>query len=459
MSNFWKKLIGDKEHYGLQHRILNASMLLTVLLSLLATISNYLLGLHWIAILIALLGAVFFLFLYLLSFKAFKFKLVAILGLGLLIAVFLPLIWFSNEGTYGSSLYLVFLILTGVVTITKGVTRSILIGLLVFTTVTLYGIEYSYPELLIPYPNRTDRYLDLIIAFIIMVVGATAYINIYYNEYHTANNNLTKKNILLEKKQEEIIIQQSKIEKQKVELEKKAKDLQEANKTKDRFFSIVAHDLKNPFNALIGFSELIEQAVDNKDIEEIEKLNQIILQSSKQTHKLLLNLLEWSKAQTNQIQYNPEKIDIEKIVDEKIHFFNGQATKKGVKLIKKSTHCMVFADLNMLKTILRNLISNAIKYTTQGKIILKTEINTNKCIISIRDEGIGIPKSQFEELFSLKESKSTPGTEGEKGTGLGLILCKEFVEKNKGEIFVESTVNEGSVFSFTLPLYEDEFLN
>ena len=120
---------------------------------------------------------------------------------------------------------------------------------------------------------------------------------------------------------------------------------------------------------------------------------------------------------------------------------------------------MVFADLNMLKTILRNLISNAIKYTTQGEVTLKTEINASKCIISIRDEGIGIPKSQFDELFSLKESKSTPGTEGEKGTGLGLILCKEFVEINKGEIFVESTVNEGSVFSFTLPLYEDEFIN
>ena len=120
---------------------------------------------------------------------------------------------------------------------------------------------------------------------------------------------------------------------------------------------------------------------------------------------------------------------------------------------------MVFADLNLLNTVLRNLISNAVKYTKKGEITIKCNRETSNFRISIGDTGVGISKENLKKLFDIGENTSTPGTDGERGTGLGLILCKEFVEKNKGEFFVESTVNEGSVFSFTLPLYKDERLN
>ncbi|RLD64921.1 MAG: hybrid sensor histidine kinase/response regulator, partial [Bacteroidetes bacterium] len=198
---------------------------------------------------------------------------------------------------------------------------------------------------------------------------------------------------------------------------------------------------------------------ENQDLEEIGKINKIVLQSSTQTHKLLLNLLEWSKAQTNQIQYKPEKIDIHKIINAQIELFKYQANKKGLQLKDESNHCLVFADMNLLNTVLRNLISNAVKYTKKGEILIKCIRETSNYKISISDTGVGISKENLKKLFDIGENTSTPGTDGERGTGLGLILCKEFVEKNKGEFFVESTVNKGSVFSFSLPLYEDELLN
>ncbi|RLD86268.1 MAG: hypothetical protein DRJ07_01140 [Bacteroidetes bacterium] len=459
MNKILEKIIGDKERFDLPHRILNASMFLAFILNLVAAVSNFMLGLHWSAVVVGLSGVVIFLLLYFYSFYTHNYKRAAIFGLGFLIALFIPSIWFTNEGSVGSTQYLIFLVLTGVLTITKGKIRIGLVTILVLVTLALYIFEYYYPELLITYPNRTERFSDLIISFLFMVFGTIFYINIYYSEYHIANKKLIEKNILLEKTHQEITIQKTKIEVQKVELEKKAKDLQDANKTKDRFFTIIAHDLKSPFNALIGFSELIEQAVENQDLEEIGKINKIVLQSSTQTHKLLLNLLEWSKAQTNQIQYKPEKIDIHKIINAQIELFKYQANKKGLQLKDESNHCLVFADMNLLNTVLRNLISNAVKYTKKGEILIKCIRETSNYKISISDTGVGISKENLKKLFDIGENTSTPGTDGERGTGLGLILCKEFVEKNKGEFFVESTVNKGSVFSFSLPLYEDELLN
>ncbi|OQY02695.1 MAG: hypothetical protein B6I20_06705 [Bacteroidetes bacterium 4572_117] len=421
-------------------------MLIAVILNIVASISNYFLGLHWSAIFVGLSGVIIFLFLYLYSFFAHKYNTVAILGLGFLIIMFIPSIWFTNLGSLGSAQYLIFLILTGILTITKGITKKALVVLLVIVTLSLFLFEYYYPETIAKYPGREERYLDLAISFVFTVLGAIFYISVYYNEYNAANKKLNEKNILLEKTHQAITVQQNKIEAQKTELEIKANDLQQANKTKDRFFTIIAHDLKNPFNALIGFSELIERAVENKDVEKIKNLNKYILKSSTQTHKLLVNLLEWSKTQTNQIQYKPEKIEIHKLIAEQIELFDNQASEKNIKLNIDSVNCNVFADINMVKTILRNLISNAIKYTKNGKIAIECTCNPLNCTVSISDTGIGISNEKLNQLFDVGNNISEPGTR------LGLILCKEFIEKNNGEIFVESTVNQGSVFNFTLPL-------
>ena len=235
--------------------------------------------------------------------------------------------------------------------------------------------------------------------------------------------------------------------------------LRELNATKDKFFSIIAHDLKNPFNDLMGFTQLLALNIDKYEKSKIEQFVQIIHQSSRLAYNLLENLLDWSRAQTGTLKFNPEKVNINKLVAENIELLESTAQNKNIKIYSElSNDLFAIADKNMVRTIIRNLISNAIKYTNQGGIIkIQSYIGKDYCELSIADNGIGISSENIDKLFKIDESFSTIGTEREKGTGLGLILCKEFVEKNGGELWVKSQPNKGSTFSFTLPLPEPEF--
>jgi len=229
--------------------------------------------------------------------------------------------------------------------------------------------------------------------------------------------------------------------------------LKELNATKDKFFSIIAHDLKSPFNSIVGFSNLLLEQIRSKDYEGIEKYSTIIQHSSEKAMDLLSNLLEWSRSQTGRIEFSPEFIEMVALIDDVTDLLSIYAHQKSIEILKDLPHSeLVFADKAMISTVLRNIISNAIKFTNVGgEIIISTELKQNETIISVRDNGIGLNKKQIEKLFRVDESYSTPGTQNEKGTGLGLILCKEFVEKHKGKISVETELGKGSKFMFTIP--------
>ncbi|MFC2151710.1 PAS domain S-box protein [Bacteroidota bacterium] len=235
--------------------------------------------------------------------------------------------------------------------------------------------------------------------------------------------------------------------------------LRELNATKDKFFSIIAHDLKNPFNDLMGFTQLLALNIDKYDKSKIEQFTQIIHQSSKLAYNLLENLLDWSRSQTGILKFKPEKICINNLVKENIDLLISTAQNKNIKIYSEfDNDLFAFADKNMVRTIIRNLISNAIKYTNQGGYVKINSYCNNKCCeLSVSDNGIGISEKNISKIFKIDESFSTSGTEKEKGTGLGLILCKEFVEKNRGKLKVESKPDKGSTFSFTLPLPEPEY--
>ena len=237
-------------------------------------------------------------------------------------------------------------------------------------------------------------------------------------------------------------------------LKESEKKLQELNATKDKFFSIIAHDLRSPFNSIIGFCNLLLEQIKNKDIENIELYAQIILQSSNKAMELLMNLMEWSRLQIGRMELNPVNFDMTTLLSETSDLFNKIAEQKSIT-IKNSLphHLSVFADKAMISTIVRNLISNAVKFTMSGGEVYITALeNQNEIIISVRDTGIGISPESIGKLFRIDQVYSTTGTNKEYGTGLGLILCKEFVEMHKGKIWVESKVAEGSTFYFTLPL-------
>jgi PAS domain S-box-containing protein len=253
-------------------------------------------------------------------------------------------------------------------------------------------------------------------------------------------------------------------EKQKSEkaLIKSERQLRELNATKDKFFSIIAHDIKNPFNAIMGFSHLLNEDYELFTDEERKQFVGNISQASEDVYNLLENLLKWSWTQNGQISYNPKNLDLKEICSETIAVLNLQAERKSIKIeCSINESIFVFADENMLKTVFRNLISNAIKFTNENGFIKinhfifekKQDNSLLKYIqIQVKDNGVGISQEDLKKLFRIDEKINSKGTIGETGTGLGLILCKEFIVKNKGKIWVESELGEGSNFNFTIPI-------
>ncbi|MFA9372250.1 MAG: tetratricopeptide repeat protein [Labilibaculum antarcticum] len=236
-------------------------------------------------------------------------------------------------------------------------------------------------------------------------------------------------------------------------LEESNAKLKITNTTKDKFFSIIAHDLRSPFNAILGFSELIKNEVKNgKDLKTIEEYNSNINESAKSLFTLLENLLQWANDQRGLLKFTPTQIDLHELIQSNLTIFKLKATDKSIKLfsdIKPNT--VAFGDVNMVNTIIRNLISNALKFTKEnGEIFLSTISDRNFIYLSVKDTGIGISKNDQDKLFRLDGNFTTMGTKDESGSGLGLILCKEFVKKNGGEIWVESEENKGSKFIFSL---------
>jgi len=271
----------------------------------------------------------------------------------------------------------------------------------------------------------------ILVALMLLVI----IIVLFYFYKHKARTNT----VLLQKTEEILLLNQK---------------LKNSNITKDKFFSIIAHDLKSPFQSIIGFSELLVEKIKLKEYDNIEQFGDIIQNSSQRAMNLLLNLLEWARSQTGKMEFKPESVDMVELINDTIDLINDSATQKSIKIEKHlQSDVFLVVDKAMIATVLRNIISNAVKFTDEnGEILIKTFSNHDNFIISVSDNGIGIDKANAAKLFRIEESFSTVGTHDESGTGLGLILCKEFVEKHGGRIWVESEVRKGSKFSVELPV-------
>jgi len=230
-------------------------------------------------------------------------------------------------------------------------------------------------------------------------------------------------------------------------------ELTKINATKDKLFSIIAHDLKNPFAHLINSTQLILTELDRLTKGELRDLVESVHKSSKNSYRLLENLLLWAQSQKGEINYKPELFNLIELLNRNILLYSETAKSKNIKLSLQtsSSNCQVFSDYNMIDSVTRNLLNNAIKFSYENgdvKINLKEE--KDYVIISISDNGIGMDNEQLENLFSIENKSVQYGTKGEKGTGIGLLLCKEFIEKNNSEIFVDSSLGIGTTISFTL---------
>jgi two-component system, sensor histidine kinase and response regulator len=250
-----------------------------------------------------------------------------------------------------------------------------------------------------------------------------------------------------------IMIDITERKKQLDKLQQYADELKNLNISKDKFFSIIAHDLRSPFNGLLGFSTVLLEELHDLSSAEIKEYAGYIHTSAKTVYNLVDNLLQWSRIQTGRIEYQPIKIDLYEEVFKSLELFNSNAIAKRIKLSNDiDSNTYVSADQNMLRSILQNLISNGIKFTKSGGSIKISSKEKDKYIqIEIADTGIGIEMKNIAKLFRIDSQFSNLGTSNEEGTGLGLILSKELVEKNKGQIWVKSTLKKGTTFFFTLP--------
>lgn len=235
--------------------------------------------------------------------------------------------------------------------------------------------------------------------------------------------------------------------------EKKENQIKKLLDDKNTFFSIIAHDLRGPFNGIIGLSELLLEKDNQLNQEETNEFIELIHQSSKNTFSLLDNLLTWSQSQTGNLEFNPKNLEIKTITNKSINLLANIAKNKNITLNTAiDTDQYLFADKNMLETVFRNLISNAIKFTpNNGEVSLSMQKENRQFVFSVQDNGVGIAPEKIKTLFNINHRQTTSGTNNETGTGLGLMLCKDFVEKHGGQIWVKSHPGKGSTFIFSIP--------
>ena len=243
--------------------------------------------------------------------------------------------------------------------------------------------------------------------------------------------------------------------------EQRSKELTELNASKDKFFSVLAHDLKSPFLPLLGWLDLLSEMVDTASPDKVKRTIEVTRRTAQNIYNLLENLLSWSKIQMKRIEYRPKELDLKMVIDLNMMLLGTVAFNKGIKLHNEVNQSIqVYADEDMLHTVIRNLVSNAIKFTAMGGEIVISATpqsvgNMPYLEVAVADTGVGISPNELAKLFRLDIYHTTLGTAQEKGTGLGLVMCKEMIEQNLGQIWIESEINQGTVVKFTIPLAQN----
>lgn len=264
---------------------------------------------------------------------------------------------------------------------------------------------------------------------------------------------LEQQNDAMRHMNQEIIHLQRDVLKEKKELERTLRILKEANATKDKFLSVIAHDLKNPFQILMGFSDILLENYKELNEEQVNEQLTIIHKTVHKTYDLLEDLLTWSRVQLGRIRYQPDHLQLEQLVAESLFVLTAQANKKQIKLMREiPSDLELYADEQMVKMILRNLITNAIKFSHRGGcIFIRAVSRLEGVMLSVHDQGVGISSENQRKLWLLSEQFTTRGTDDEEGSGLGLLLCKEFAERHGGSITVESEMGKGTTFQILFP--------
>ena len=431
LTNYWERLVGNPTTFSLENRAFNSISIITMGLLTVLLPFNILLELKIVSIIVAVLLVLQIFFFYLSRYR----RVYGISMLAYVIVSYITLIatYYLNSGSHGPALLLFFLTFNLLVAFSPRKQHWIWAFLHVLLPMLLLTKEYLHPSWIMDsYKSAENRYIDILSSYVVTLVCTYLITNYLRNNYDREKRNA-------EIRADKIDIQNA--------------NLEQLNQKKDKLFSIIAHDLQSPLNSIITTLHLIAEY----DLKEEEKkmLGDELLTLTKNTSNMLSNLLTWSKMQMDGRGVRLSSVHVYDVIERVLSIQKIVADKKSISIVSRiDPSVFVTADNNMLELIMRNLINNAIKFTpTGGHVTISLQIKNDHCQLMVADNGIGIDPSQKEEIFSLK-SQSTYGTNNEKGIGLGLVLCRELLELQDGELWFESVPGQGSTFFATIPVSE-----
>ncbi|TKT89418.1 sensor histidine kinase [Dyadobacter frigoris] len=435
LDRYWIRLTGHPSEFPLNARIFHSACLISIGALIYNVPFNFFVGLPDVAMACVLVLILCF-GLYYASRFLHKVKtsifISNFLGLGLFIFTY-----FVNSGLSGPSdqFFLLFLLLS--ISISPVEQYKIWVPVNIGIVLTLHFTEYYYPKLFPdPYSSRLEHFIDQTSSYIevaLLIFFCTSYIRKSY-----------------EREKLSALIKTKSIEKKNLRIVKQNQELESLSAEKSKLMSIIAHDLRSPLSSIQSYLELLSSyGLDETEKIDIEK---DLLHATKDTLALLTKLLAWSKSQLHGISAYLEHLNVNDLLADTLDFEKTVASSKDILLdYSFDPDLTIYADKDMMQLIIRNFIGNAIKFTHKGGVIsVSAKTEPGSCIISIKDTGIGIPEERQQDLFSLK-AESTFGTKGEKGVGLGLLLCIEYIKAQNGEIWFESTPDQGSCFYISVP--------
>jgi signal transduction histidine kinase len=436
---FFSSLLSSDESHTLENRLFLSTIKIGIGVCFLGAFVSLIVSSSLTTIITAIsLMSVLIIFYYFVAVKRmFKPFVIPVIGASF---VGMSIIWIFDGGINGTDIIIAVVVLILALIIVPEKTRKFIILLFLFCITIIYLIQLYRPDLITQFPSEKARWIDSIITviyssfFIFLIIQFL--LKNYTLEKNKAIENEVKYRVLSES------LKQSELK------------LLKLNADKDLFISILAHDLRNPFINIQGLSELLLEESETYDQGTLQKRIKLINSISHTTFSMLDDLLLWTKSQSGKIDFNPRKLELVHICKTVIENLKTIAVQKNISINCTGPEVIFLqADEEMLKIILRNLVSNAIKFTNPGgKIDISLTLQSNEVTITVSDNGIGIPPETLKNLFNITHKISTSGTSNEKGTGLGLLLCIEFIEKHGGRIWADSIEGQGSQFNFSIPV-------
>lgn len=411
---------------------------ITIFLGILGNIINITMGMG-LALIIVTYLAVAVVFVLHIKVKRESYNIRYAHLLLLLFVLIIPSVWILNAGYNGNTISVIIIYLIGFLAIYPPEKRKLPFSVILVILASMILLQYMYPDIIIEYQTSSQRFADLFVGNILTIFMVYLLVSVMLDNYQYEQDRLRLKNEMINELNK-------KIKKVNTQLTKTNADLDESLKSKDRFIAILAHDLRSPFQSILGLIELLEDdtgKIDNTGRQELLcKLHQII---GKQ-HQLLEELLLWGKLQQGNIHLNKTPEKIREIIEYAAATLQDVASVKNIKIRIVCPENIVFnIDNYIVIMILRNLISNAVKFSHRwSEIVIQAEIKGPLLEIRVSDNGVGISPESLDKLFRVDEYVSTPGTANEKGTGLGLLLSYEMAKKHNGSIQIESKVNNGT---------------